>query len=342
MNKLSFSGRPGPSASSLQRSHRQSAFMLWLTSSMALLSVMLLLALILLLGWLAVSGGANSGQAAEAGDQWASIFFMLQHGPAPYNDEGIFAAIVGTVTVTLLMTIIVSPLGVIVAIYLNVYARDTWYTELIRVGIHNLAGVPSIIYGVFGLGFFIYVIGGQIDQWFFSAALPRATFGTPGLLWAAVTLVLLTLPTVIVATEEGLARLPPSLRDGSLALGATRFEMTFGVLLPAGMSSVVTGIVLAIARAAGEVAPLMLVGAVKYAPTLPLSSDAPFIQLEQKFMHLGFLVYDLTLHAPSGDGRVALIASIALVLVFVVMTLTTFAAVLRGRFRMQYAQEALF
>ena len=336
------SGGPDLGAISHRRSFRYSTMMLWLTSSMALLAIMMLVALILLLFWLAAGGNSGGGQDLAAGDHLVSIFLKLQNGPAPYNSEGIFAAIVGTVAVTLLMTVIVSPLGVIVAIYLHVYARETWYAELIRIGIHNLAGVPSIIYGVFGLGFFVYVVGGQIDQWFFSDALPKATFGTPGLLWASVTLVLLTLPTVIVATEEGLARLPSSLRDGSLALGATRFEMTFGVLIPAAMSSLVTGIVLAIARAAGEVAPLMLVGVVKYAPSLPLSGQMPFVELEQKFMHLGFLVYDLTLHAPTGDGRMTLIAAIALVLVLVVMSLTTFAAVLRGRFRMQYAQEALF
>jgi len=316
---------------------RRAGVMLWLTSGMAVSAVVLLIGMLCLLSWLAFAGGAFG---AEAG-QLPGALEVLSQGQPPYTAEALFSAVVGTITVTLLMTLVVAPLGILVAVYLHVYAGEHWYTDLVRVGIHNLAGVPSIIYGVFGLGFFVYWVGAGVDEWFFSNSLPRATFGTPGILWAAITLALLTLPTVIVSVEEGLLRLPASLREGSFALGATRFETVVGVLLPATMTSVVTGVILAVARATGEVAPLMLVGVVKYAPSLPVSVQAPFIHLEQKFMHLGYLVYDLTLHAPAGDGRIALIAVVALSLVLVTMSLTTFAAVLRGRFRYQYAQEGL-
>ena len=316
---------------------RRAGVMLWLTSGMAVSAIVLLIGMLGLLCWLAFAGDAFGAAAGH----FPGALAVLSQGEPPYTAEALFSAIVGTITVTLLMTLLVAPLGILVAVYLHVYARQHWYTDLVRIAIHNLAGVPSIIYGVFGLGFFVYWVGGGIDELFFSDSLPRATFGTPGILWAAITLALLTLPTVIVSIEEGLLRLPASLREGSFALGATRFETVVGVLLPATMTSVVTGVILAVARATGEVAPLMLVGVVKYAPSLPVSVQAPFIHLEQKFMHLGYLVYDLTLHAPAGDGRIALIAVVALSLVLVTMSLTTFAAVLRGRFRYQYAQEGL-
>ena len=139
----------------------------------------------------------------------------------------------------------------------------------------NTSGVPSIVYGVFGLGFFVYFLGGSLDQLFYAPALPSPTFGTPGLLWASLTLALLTLPVVIVATEEGLSRIPRSVREGSLALGATKYETLMRVVIPMASPAMMTGVILAVARAAGEVAPLMLVGVVKLAPNLPLDMNAP-------------------------------------------------------------------
>lgn len=264
----------------------------------------------------------------------------------PTSDSGDFPpmlpAIIGTSVVVVLMSVIVAPLGVIVAVYLSEYARDTWYTELVRIGVQNLAGVPSVIFGVFGLAFFVYTVGGSLDSWLFADRLPSPTYGTPGLLWAAVTLALLTLPTVIVVAEEGLYRVPKSLREGSYALGATRAETVLRVVIPAAAPSFFTGIILAIARAAGEVAPLMLVGVVRFAPELPLSATAPFIHLEQKFMHLGFYIFDISNHAVMGEGRLGLLAIASLLLVMVILILNVAAIMLRNSLRRRYqASEIL-
>ena len=170
----------------------------------------------------------------------------------------------------ILMSIVVMPFGVIAAVYLHEYAGNNLLTRVIRIAVVNLAGVPSIVYGVFGLGFFVYMIGGTLDQLFYPESLPNPTFGTPGVLWAALTLALLTLPVVIVATEEGLSRIPTSLRQGSMALGASRAETLWRIVLPMAAPAMMTGLILAVARAAGETAPLMLVGVVKSVPVLPV------------------------------------------------------------------------
>lgn len=329
----------------LNWSRMRSTAMIWLTATMVALSLLMVAGLLLLLIWMGGGWLFDAHEPAlETAGLWqrllASLSQLIYGDVHTAGTTAMLPAIVGTVVMIFLMTLIVAPLGVIVAIYLREYARDTWYTDLVRIAVQNLAGVPSIIYGVFGLGFFVYVVGGNIDSWFFAESLPKPTYGTPGLLWASLTLAILTLPVVIVAAEEGLARLPQTLREGSLALGATRSETIFRVLLPAASPSILTGVILAIARAAGEVAPLMLVGVVKYAPTLPVSLQAPFIHLEQKFMHLGFLVYDLTLHANPGDGRLGLIATTSLVLVGVVMSLNLTAVLLRKRLRDRYRQSA--
>jgi phosphate transport system permease protein len=246
-----------------------------------------------------------------------------------YGLSGIFPAILGTLALVMLMTLFIDPLGIATALYLTEYARRTWYTKLIRISITNLAGVPAIIYGVFGLGFFVYGLGGQVDELFFSDRLPSPTFGTPGLLWAALTLALLNLPVVIVAVSEGLDALPSDLREASIALGATKGETVFRAVLPAALPSVFTGLILATARAAGEVAPLLLVGAVKYAPSLPFSAKAPFIELEQKFMHVGFQLFDAVLFNRVGPGDLGWIATVALVLVVLILTLNLIAVGLR-------------
>jgi len=215
-----------------------------------------------------------------------SIRSFIMEDPREANTEGgVFPAIFGTVLMVLLMAIMVTPLGVIAAVYLREYAKQGLLTRVIRITVNNLAGVPSIVYGVFGLGFFVYFIGGNIDDLFFPETKPSPTFGTPGLLWSSLTLALLTLPVVIVATEEGLSRIPTSLREGSLGLGATKVE-----------TLIMTGLILAIARAAGEVAPLMLVGVVKLAPSLPIDGNFPYLHLDRQFMHLGFHIYDVGFH----------------------------------------------
>jgi phosphate transport system permease protein len=265
------------------------------------------------------------------------LWEFLSDEPREANTEGgIFPAMFGTVMMVILMAIIVTPFGVVAAVYLREYARQGLVTRIIRVAVNNLAGVPSIVYGVFGLGFFVYFLGGELDQLFFPAALPSPTFGTPGLMWASLTLALLTLPVVIVATEEGLARIPKSVREGSLALGATRAETLWRVVLPMATPAMMTGLILAVARAAGEVAPLMLVGVVKLAPSLPLDGNYPFIHLDQKFMHLGFHIYDVGFQSPNVEAARPLVYATALLLVIIIALLNLAAVTLRNRLRERY------
>jgi phosphate transport system permease protein len=236
----------------------------------------------------------------------------------------------------LLMAVMVTPFGIMAAIYMREYARQGPLIRVIRVSVNNLAGVPSIVYGVFGLGFFVYFLGGNIDQLFFPEALPAPTFGSPGLLWASLTLAILTLPVVIVSTEEGLARVPRSVREGSLALGATKAETLIKTVLPMASPAMMTGLILAVARAAGEVAPLMLVGVVKLAPALPVDGYFPFLHLERKFMHLGFHIYDVGFQSPNVEAARPLVYATALLLVIVIMVLNLAAIRLRNQLREKY------
>jgi len=262
--------------------------------------------------------------------------FILDNPREANTKGGVFPAIVGTVMMVILMSIMVTPFGVLAAIYLHEYARQGWMTRAIRVAVTNLAAVSSMVYGVFGLGFFVYFAGGHIDQWFFAEALPAPTFGTPGLLWAAITLALLTLPVVIVATEEGLARIPRSVREGSLALGATQAETLWRVVLPMASPAMMTGLILAVARAAGEVAPLMLVGVVKLAPGLPLDGNFPYLHLDQKFMHLGFHIFDVGFQSPDVEVVKPLVYATALLLVAVIAALNLSAVAIRNHLREKY------
>ncbi len=262
---------------------------------------------------------------------------FVSDDPREANTEGgIFPAIFGTVLMVMIMSLIVTPFGVVAAVYLREYASQGLVTRIIRIAVNNLAGVPSIVYGVFGLGFFVYFIGGNLDQLFYAPALPAPTFGTPGLLWASLTLALLTLPVVIVATEEGLSRIPRSVREGSLALGATKFETLMRVVIPMASPAMMTGVILAVARAAGEVAPLMLVGVVKLAPNLPLDINAPFLHLERKFMHLGFHIYDVGFQSPNVEAARPLVYATALMLVVVIAVLNLTAIGIRNRLREKF------
>jgi len=277
------------------------------------------------------------GLLDKVGFYGAKLWEFASDEPREANTEGgIFPAIFGTVTMVLLMSILVTPFGVIAAVYLREYAKQGFITRMIRIAVNNLAGVPSVVYGVFGLGFFIYFLGGNIDQLFFPEALPAPTFGTPGLMWASLTLALLTVPVVIVATEEGLARIPRSVREGSLALGATKAETLWRVVLPMASPAMMTGVILAVARAAGEVAPLMLVGVVKLAPSLPLDGNYPFIHLDQKFMHLGFHIYDVGFQSPNVEAARPLVYATALLLVIVIALLNFSAVAIRNHLREKY------
>ncbi|MDD9817258.1 MAG: phosphate ABC transporter permease PstA [Gammaproteobacteria bacterium] len=271
---------------------------------------------------------------ARGGFFCGKLWEFLTEDPREANTEGgVFPAIYGTVLMVLLMTLLVSPFGVIAAIYLHEYARQNLLTRIVRISVNNLAGIPSVVYGVFGLGFFVYFAGGALDRLFFPEALPTPTFGTPGLLWASMTLALLTVPVVIVATEEGLSRVPRALREGSLALGATQAETLFRTVLPITAPAILTGQILAISRAAGEVAPLMLVGAVKLAPSLPIDGNFPYFHLERKFMHLGFHIYDVGFQSPNVEAARPLVYATALLLVLIVLVLNLIAIVIRNRLR---------
>lgn len=273
----------------------------------------------------------------KAGFYFTKLWEFLSTGPREANTEGgVFPAIFGTVMMTLIMAIIVTPFGVLAAVYLREYARQNLVTRLIRIAVNNLAGVPAIVYGVFGLGFFVYMVGGSIDQLFFAEALPAPTLGTPGLLWASLTLALLAVPVVIVSTEEGLARIPRSLREGSLALGATQAETLWKVVLPMASPAMMTGMILAVARAAGEVAPLMLVGVVKLAPSLPVDGNFPYVHLDQKIMHLGFHIYDVGFQSPNVEAARPLVYATALLLVLVIALLNLSAVAIRNRLREKY------
>lgn len=254
--------------------------------------------------------------------------------PRESNTEGgIFPAIFGTVMMVMIMSVAVTPFGVLAAVYLREYAKQGFWVRMVRIAVNNLAGVPSIVYGVFGLGFFIYAIGGAIDQLFYPEALPTPTFGTGGILWASLTLALLTVPVVIVATEEGLAAVPREIREGSLALAATKFETLWRVVLPSAMPGILTGLILAVARAAGEVAPLMITGVVKLAPTLPLDGNFPFLHLERKFMHLGFHIYDVGFQSPNVEAAIPMVYSTTLLLLLIVILLNIVAIFIRNRLR---------
>jgi phosphate transport system permease protein len=282
------------------------------------------------------------GLAAKSAHYAAKVWGFVSDDPRESNTEGgVFPAIFGTVMMVLIMSVIVTPLGVLAALYLREYARQGTFVSAVRIAVNNLAGVPSIVFGVFGVGFFIYFVGGTIDRLFFAEALPTPTFGTGGILWASLTLALLTIPVVIVATEEGLAAIPGGAREASLALGATKLETTLRVVLPAVTPSILTGLILAMARAAGEVAPLMITGVVKLAPSLPVDTFWPFLHLDRKFMHLGFHIYDVGFQSPNVDAARPMVFATTLLLLVIVIMLNLFAITLRTRLRRRYASSAI-
>ena len=278
--------------------------------------------------------GTGEKALLYAGKVWE----FLSGSPRESNTEGgIFPALFGTVMMVILMTIAVVPFGVLAALYLREYARQGVLVRTIRIAVNNLAGVPSIVFGRFGLGFFVYGIGGTIDQLFYQDSLPTPTFGTGGILWAALTLALLTLPVVIVATEEALTAVPAEVRDGSLALGSTKLQMIWRVVLPSALPGILTGVILATARGAGEVAPLMITGVVKLAPDLAMDAVWPFLHLERKFMHLGFHIYDVGFQSPNVEAARPMVYATTLLLLVVVLVLNLTAIVVRNRLRKRFA-----
>ena len=271
-----------------------------------------------------------------------NVWSVLSTEPREANTEGgIFPAIFGTVMMVIIMSLAVVPFGVLAALYLREYAKQGVLVRLVRIAVNNLAGVPSIVFGVFGLGFFIYAVGGTLDTLFFPERLPTPTFGTGGILWASLTLALLTVPVIIVSTEEGLAAVPREFREGSLALGATKLETMLKVVIPSALPGILTGLILAMARAAGEVAPLMLTGVVKLAPSLPIDGSWPFFHFDRKFMHLGFHIYDVGFQSPNVEAAKPMVYITTLVLITVVVLLNLTAIVLRNHLRKKYAGSVL-
>ena len=263
---------------------------------------------------------------------------FLSDEPREANTEGgVLPAIFGTFAMTVLLVIAVAPFGVLTALYLREYARQGRLVAMVRISVNNLAGVPSIVYGVFGLGFFAYVLGGSIDQLFFPERLPAPTFGTGGLLWASLTLALLTVPVVIVATEEALAAVPRSMREGSLACGASKWQTIRSIVLPRAMPGIMTGIILAMARGAGEVAPLMLVGVVKLAPELPVDGFFPFVHLERSFMHLGFHIYDVGFQSRNSEAGKPMVFVTTMLLIALVAVMNASAVYVRNRLKRRFA-----
>ncbi len=264
------------------------------------------------------------------------IEFIVEEPRESNTEGGVFPAIFGTVLMVILMSLAAVPFGIITALYLREYAKQGVVVRAVRIAVNNLAGVPSIVFGIFGLGFFIYTVGGTIDQLFYPEQLPTPTWGTGGILWASLTLALLTVPVVIVSTEEALTSIPRSIREAALALGSTKWQTIKNIILPAATPGILTGVILAMARGAGEVAPLMITGVVKLAPSLPIDSYFPFFHLDRKFMHLGFNIYDVGFQSPNVEAALPMVYMTTLLLVAIVVLLNVTAMVIRTRLKKKY------
>ena len=279
--------------------------------------------------------------AGKASVYSSRIWEFVSGEPRESNTEGgIFPAIFGTVLMVVMMSLVSVPFGVVAALYLREYAVQGRVVRLVRIAVNNLAGVPSIVFGIFGLGFFVYGIGARLDELLFAEALPTPTFGTGGILWCALTLALLTVPVVVVATEEALAAVPAGMRHASLALGATRWQTVRRVVLPAAAPGILTGLILAMARGTGEVAPLMIVGVVKLAPTLPVDGVFPYLHLDRKIMHLGFHLFDVGFQSPNVEAAIPMVYSTTILLLLIVVALNLTAILVRNYLRRRLFSSA--
>jgi ABC-type phosphate transport system permease subunit/ABC-type phosphate transport system auxiliary subunit len=344
------------------------------------------------------------------GSRWRE--FLCDRPRESNTEGGVFPCIWGTVALTLLLTLAVVPFGVLAALYLREYAKSGPIISAVRIAINNLAGIPSIVFGVFGYGFFCLLFGAYVDggpenirvnPWpagvwwialafavsvgvaaffvgvvgsrntskdtvvgrhlgtfaivlwllslatifflivkipyfhgFSQAKLPTPTFGKGGVLWASLTLALLTLPVVIVATEEALAAVPSSMREGSYACGASKWQTIRRIVLPRAMPGIMTGMILAMARGAGEVAPIMLVGAVKFSPELAIDDVFPFLHPDRNFMHLAYHIFDLGFQSPNSEAARPMVYTTTLLLITIVFLLNLTAIWLRSRLRRRY------
>ena len=280
--------------------------------------------------------------SSKIGLYLSNIWSFLTENPRRANSEGgVFPAIIGTLLMTILMCIFVTPFGVVAAIYLREYARQGAVVRTVRIAINNLAGVPSIVYGAFGMAFFINYLGVSIDELFYSDRVKSgvgAMFGSGGMLWASLTLAILTVPVVIVATEEALAAVPRGIREGAFGCGASKWQMIKTVVLPASAPGILTGMILAMARGAGEVAPLMIVGVVDSAE-LSFETSFPF-GLEKQFMHLGYNIYYTGFKASDPEAALPLVFATTLLLITIVAVLNLAGIIIRQRLRKKYASGA--
>jgi phosphate transport system permease protein len=257
-----------------------------------------------------------------------SLGFIFRAPSEGMTAGGIFPALFGTVALVVLMTLAVVPVGVATAVYLHEYADPTSpLTRAVRIAVSNLAGVPSIVFGLFGLGFFVQFVGANVDKALFGGT---KVLGQPALIWAALTMAVLTLPVVIVATEEALRAIPREMREASLALGATKFQTVFKVVVPQAAPGILTGTILAVSRGAGEVAPILFTGAAYYLPVLPR-------HLHDQFMHLGYHVYVLSTQSPDVDATKPVLYATVVVLLLLTFLLNSTAVVLRSRLRSKFS-----
>ena len=285
----------------------------------------------------------SMGIAQKARHYAAKAWELVSDDPREANqDGGVFPAIMGTVLLVFLMAILCFPLGVLAGIYLGEYAKEGPLVRMVRIAVNNLAGIPSIVYGIFGLGFFIYLVGGNLDRWLFPAMVDASepVLGKGAVLWASLTLGLLTIPVVIVSTEEALRQIPRGVREGSYALGATKFQTLCRVLVPMASPGMMTGFILAMARAAGEVAPLMITGAVKDAPS-PIDGVFPYLHVDRSFMHLGFHIFDISCKSPNVEATKPLVYVTTLLLLLIVLTMTSTAIYVRNKMRKRYQSRAI-
>ena len=287
----------------------------WALASLSGLAIVLILGATLAILGLVVWNGAPhiSGE------------FLTGEPSSDLTGGGIFPAIYGTVLLTLLMTIAVVPVGVATGVYLSEYApRNSRVAAMVRASVQNLAGVPSIVFGLFGLGFFVMFVGRGIDDAIYGPGEP--VWGQPAVIWSSLTLAVLTLPVLIVTTEEALRTVPHDLRLAAMGLGATRFQTVMTVVLPNARGGILTGMILAVSRGAGEVAPIIFTGAANFLPYLPTD-------LRDMYMHLGYHVFALSTQSPNVDAARPVLFATVLVLLVLTFSLNLFAVVLRSRTR---------
>jgi phosphate transport system permease protein len=285
-----------------------------IVEGITLASVLLIIFIIISILAVTISGGWSK----------LSLSFLSEFPKDGMTRGGIFPAIVGTALMTLIMAVAAVPFGVITAVYLAEYASErSVFAKTIRFAVKTLAVVPSIIFGLFGLGFFIGFVGKNMDTLLMGGTLK---WGQPNILWASLTMALLTLPVVIVSVEEAIRTIPREMREASLALGATKWQTIRNVVLPGSVSGILTGTILAVSRGAGEVAPILFTGAAYFLADLPHS-------LSDQFMSLGYHIYIMSTQSADVDSTLPIQFATTLVLLLLTFSLNAIAVIIRYNIR---------